>query len=271
MADPYLIPPKTKVHLRDFDPADTRGFKDDDETRARTNKDLDRLQEMQELLYASRQHAVLIVIQGIDTAGKDGTIRCVFTTVNPQGCRVACFKTPTEEELAHDYLWRIHQETPAKGQIVVFNRSHYESVLVERVHKLVPPKVWRKRYDEINGFERVLARSGTLILKFFLNLSKKEQKARLEERLRDPDKRWKANPADWRERRLWDDYHEAFDDMLSRTSTRHAPWYVIPSDHKWYRNMVVADRITDLLKQHAKAWGKSVRARGAEALREAKR
>ena len=269
MADPYLIPPGASVRLRDFDPADTRGFRDDDESRKRTRNDLERLTELQELLYAAGQHAVLIVLQGIDTAGKDGTIRCVFTSVNPQGCRVACFKAPTAEELAHDYLWRIHKETPRKGEIVVFNRSHYESVLVERVHQLVPEATWRARYDEINQFEQVLARSGTLILKFFLNLSRQEQKARLEERLRDPDKRWKANPADWRERRLWEHYQRAFDDMLSRTATAAAPWYVIPSDHKWYRNMIVADRITDLLKQYEKGWIKAVRARGKDALRAA--
>lgn len=271
MADPYLIPPRTKVRLTDFDPTDTRGVARDDATEKRIAHDLDKLRDLQELLYAARQHAVLIVLQGIDTAGKDGTIRHVFTSVNPQGCRVACFKVPTEEERAHDYLWRIHQCTPGLGEIVVFNRSHYEAVLVERVHGLVPVAVWSERYEEINQFEQVLARNGTLILKFFLNLSKAEQKRRLEKRLDDPDKRWKANPGDWRERKLWSEYQAAFDDMLSKTSTAHAPWYVVPCDAKWYRNMIIADRITDALKPFADGWRKALRARGEAALDESKR
>lgn len=263
----HLVKPGSKVTLDRFDPADTGGLSDTPETRERLAHDLETLSDLQNLLYAARSRAVLVVLQGIDTAGKDGTIRHIFSGVNPQGCRVASFKRPTELELAHDYLWRVHAEAPAKGEIVVFNRSHYESVLVERVHELVPKDVWKRRYDEINEFEKLLHRSGTLILKFFLNLSKGEQKKRLLEREADPRKRWKANPADWKERKLWDAYREAYEEMLSKTSTDRAPWIVVPSNAKWYRNLVVADAITDLLKPFREEWEKAVEERGNAAMR----
>lgn len=266
MKNDYVVPPRTRVRLKNFDPADTGGFAEEPEVEKRTREDLETLSELQNLLYAAQRHAVLIVLQGIDTAGKDGTIRHVFSGVNPQGCRVACFKRPTELELSHDYLWRIHEKCPARGEIVVFNRSHYESVLVERVHGLVPKEVWKRRYEEINGFEKVLRRSGTIVIKFFLNLSKAEQRRRLLEREKDPKKRWKANPGDWEERKLWDDYRTAYEEMLSKTSTSGAPWIVVPSDAKWYRNLLVADAITGRLKPFRPEWERAVEERGKAAL-----
>lgn len=266
MRDHDFLKGPRKVRLDDFDPKGTGGFEEGSESKDKTRKDLEALAELQNLLYAAASHAVLVVLQGIDTAGKDGTIRHVFSGVNPQGCRVACFKKPTEVELAHDYLWRVHAVCPAKGELVVFNRSHYESVLVERVHELVPKEVWSKRYDEILEFERVLRRSGTIILKFFLNLSKGEQKRRLLERESDPRKRWKSNPGDWEERKLWNTYRRAYEDMLSKTATKGAPWVVVPSDRKWYRNMVVADALTDALKPYRRAWERAVETRGVRAV-----
>jgi PPK2 family polyphosphate:nucleotide phosphotransferase len=266
MSDPFRIKPGKSVSLSDFDPADTGKLRDRSIAEPRMARDLQSLFDLQELLYAARTHAVLIVLQGIDTAGKDGTIRHVFAGVNPQGCDVVCFKQPTDEEQLHDYLWRIHRAVPARGQIVIFNRSHYESVLVERVHELVERRVWERRYEEINQFERLLSRSGTIILKFFLNLSKAEQRRRLEARLKDPDKRWKANPNDWKDRKLWQSYRRAFEDMLSKTSTPHAPWFVVPSDIKWNRNLIVANRIVMALSRHRKSWRHAIRKRGKSAL-----
>ncbi len=212
-------------------------------------KDLgDELADLQELLYAEGKRKILIVLQGIDTSGKDSTIRHVFGDVNPQGTRVVGFKAPTPRELAHDYLWRIHPHTPGSGEIVIFNRSHYEDVLVVRVHNLVPKAVWEHRYDHINAFERLLSDEGTTILKFFLHISKQEQAERFLARIDRPQKRWKFNPDDLQERRFWDQYHQAFEDMLNRTSTPWAPWYVIPSDRKWYRNLSVATVIVNTLK-----------------------
>ncbi len=257
------------MRLADFDPAAKIGDKDDPGVAIAMRRDLEALASLQELLYAARTNAVLIVLQGIDTAGKDGTIRHVFTGVNPQGCRVAAFGVPSAEEAAHDFLWRVHREAPARGQIVIFNRSHYESVLVERVHDLVPKKVWSARYAEINAFEAMLAREGTVVLKFFLHLSRGEQKKRLEKREADPDKRWKANPQDWRERKRWSAYRSAFDDMLSKTSTREAPWEVIPSDHKWYRNLVIASVIVGRLRGLRPAWKRAIRERGGAGKKEA--
>ena len=199
-------------------------------------------------MYAEHKRKVLIVLQGIDTSGKDSTIRHVFGDVNPQGTKVANFKVPTEKELDHDYLWRVHPHTPGKGEIVIFNRSHYEDVLVVRVHGLVPEKVWKRRYDHINEFERLLAEEGTTILKFFLNVSEEEQARRFLARLDQPEKRWKFNPGDLEEREYWDDYTKAYEDMLCKTSTDWAPWYVIPSDRKWYRNLVVASVIVKTLQ-----------------------
>lgn len=206
------------------------------------------LRDLQELLYAEHQQKLLIVLQGIDTSGKDSTIRHVFGKVNPQGTKVANFKVPTSRELDHDYLWRVHPHTPGKGEIVIFNRSHYEDVLVVRVHQLVPREVWEKRYDHINAFERLLADEGTTVLKFFLHISKKEQAQRFLARLDRGHKRWKFNPGDLDERAYWGEYTSAYEEMLSRTSTDYAPWYVIPSDRKWYRNLVVASVIVEKLQ-----------------------
>jgi PPK2 family polyphosphate:nucleotide phosphotransferase len=199
-------------------------------------------------LYSEHKHRLLIVLQAMDGGGKDGTIRAVFDGVNPQGVRITSFKTPTLVELDHDYLWRIHSQTPGKGEIVVFNRSHYEDVLVVRVHNLVPKDVWKKRYDQINDFEQQLAAEGTTILKFFLNISLEEQKDRFLERLEMPEKRWKFNPGDLEERKLWPEYMKAFEEAIQKTSTKWAPWYVVPSNRNWYRNLIVASVIADTLK-----------------------
>ncbi|MGD1991933.1 MAG: polyphosphate kinase 2 family protein, partial [Anaerolineae bacterium] len=193
------------------------------------------------------KHKVLIVLQAMDTGGKDGTIRHVFQGVDPVGVKVANFRKPSAEELAHDYLWRVHQHTPGRGEIVIFNRSHYEDVLVVRVHNLVLPEVWGRRYDHINAFERMLTEEGTTILKFYLHISKEEQKERLQDRLDQPDKRWKFSLGDLEERKLWPDYARAYEDVLSRTSTDWAPWTIVPADRKWYRNLVVATILVDTL------------------------
>jgi len=245
----YRIAPGTTVRLRDFDPDDTslvRGGKEDG--REASAKIVERLGELQELLYAEHKRKVLIVLQGMDTSGKDGTIRHVMGGFDAVGVRVASFKKPTQIELDHDFLWRVHAQTPASGEITVFNRSHYEDVLVVRVHDLVPEKVWRKRYEQINVFERMLTENGTLILKFFLHISKGEQKKRLEDRIQDPTKRWKFQGGDLDERKLWNQYVKAYEDALSKTSTVAAPWYVVPANAKWYRNYVVASVIADALE-----------------------
>jgi PPK2 family polyphosphate:nucleotide phosphotransferase len=262
----YAIEPGKRIRLDRLDPADTAVWKPDAKAEEKMRGDLVKLSDLQNLLYAAGTHPVLIVLQGIDTAGKDGTIRHVFSGMNPQGCNVACFKQPTAVELAHDYLWRIHAQIPGKGEVVVFNRSHYESVLVERVHEIVPKAVWKKRYKEILGFETVLRRADTIILKFFLNLSKSEQKKRLLAREGDPKKRWKVNPADWKERKLWNDYQEAFAEMLEKTSIDEAPWIVVPSDEKWYRNLVTAEVILETLEPYRKGWERAVAERGSKAM-----
>ena len=242
----YRIPPEMNVDLDTFNPR-YEGEIEKKDGKARLKDHNKALRDLQELLYASHTNQVLIVLQGIDTSGKDSTIRHVFGDVNPQGTKVVNFKVPTRKELDHDYLWRVHPHTPGKGEIVIFNRSHYEDVLVVRVHDLAPEKVWEKRYDHINAFERLLADEGTTILKFFLHISKQEQAERFLARLDRPHKRWKFNPGDLDERNYWDDYHAAFEDMLSKTSTPWAPWYVIPSDRKWYRNLSVASVIVEKL------------------------
>lgn len=238
--DIYRVTSNKKIDLSEWDPGDTQLFTGDKGDSERITREInDELERLQELLYAEHKHKILIVLQAMDTGGKDGVIRHVFDGVNPQGVRVASFKVPTLIELDHDYLWRIHQQTPGKGEIVIFNRSHYEDVLVVRVHNLVPGEVWSKRFEHINAFERILADEGTTILKFFLNISKEEQKKRLEERRDDPNKQWKFNPGDLEERKLWEQYMQAYEDVLSRTSTDWAPWYIIPANRKWYRNLVI--------------------------------
>lgn len=247
--DRYRIEPGSTVDLSAMDPRDSAAFDGDKDAGKDRLKDLtSELEELQELLYAEGKRKVLIVLQATDTGGKDGTIRHVFDGVNPQGVKVASFKKPTPRELAHDYLWRVHRHTPGTGEITIFNRSHYEDVLVVRVHSLVPEEVWSRRYDHINEFERMLADEGTTILKFFLHVSKAEQAERLRARLETPHKQWKFSKGDLSERARWDDYQAAFTAMLERTSTPWAPWYVVPADRKWYRNLVVSTVVTRTLR-----------------------
>jgi PPK2 family polyphosphate:nucleotide phosphotransferase len=240
------VEPGTRVRLARRDPAATYGW---DKTRAapELTRQLDRLADLQDRFWAESKRAVLVVLQGIDSAGKDGTINKVMEAFNPQGCPVTSFKVPSTEELAHDYLWRVHRAVPRKGEIGIFNRSHYEEVFVVRVHGLVPKTVWSKRYDQINAFERHLVDNGTTIAKFFLAISKDEQRDRFQARYDDPTKRWKFSMGDLEERKLWDDYQAAFDDALSRTSTAHAPWYVIPANRNWFRNLAVATILADTI------------------------
>jgi PPK2 family polyphosphate:nucleotide phosphotransferase len=249
--DRHLIKPGQKINLRKTE-TDGKAFEND---RGRCEKELitfqDKIVSFGEKLYAEERQKLLIIFQAIDGGGKDGTIRSVTQGTNPQWVKVTCFKKPSEEELAHDYLWRIHKAVPPTGKIGIFNRSHYEDVLVVRVHKLVKESVWKVRYSQINAFEEMLAESGTRIIKFFLHISKDEQKQRFQERIDTPEKRWKFDPADLEKRRFWDDYEEAFEDMLEKCSTSHAPWYVIPADQNWYRDCVVAGIIAETLADMA--------------------
>jgi PPK2 family polyphosphate:nucleotide phosphotransferase len=234
--------------LRRFDPNDDRGFRGaKDEGRRSLERLKHRLEELQERLYAEHRHAVLVVLQGMDASGKDGTIRRVFEGVNPQGVRVASFKQPTPLELDHDFLWRVHAEVPRRGEMVLFNRSHYEDVLVSRVHGTIDRATWERRYREINDFERTLSEEGTTVLKFYLHISRGEQKRRLKDRLADATKHWKFAEDDVRERKWWSEYLVAYEEAIARTSTRWAPWYVVPSDRKWYRDLVVTDRLVRTL------------------------
>jgi len=246
----YRVAPGDKINLSDWDPNDKSKFDGDKLQATKRLEELNyEVEALQELLYAEHKNRVLVVLQAMDTGGKDGTIRHVFEGVNPQGVKVASFKVPTREELDHDYLWRVHKQTPGKGEIVIFNRSHYEDVLVVRVHKLVPKETWALRYEQINEFERLLYEEGTKILKFFLHIDLKEQKERLQARLDDPNKQWKFSLGDLEERKLWPEYTEAYEDVLSKTSTKWAPWYIVPANRKWYRNLVVASIIVDALKR----------------------
>jgi len=245
----YRVQPGTKVDLSQWDPNDKSAYPISKQEGRKALLDLnERLEILQELLFAEHKHKVLIVLQAMDTGGKDGVIRHVFEGVNPQGVRVANFKKPTLEELDHDYLWRVHKHVPGKGEIVIFNRSHYEDVLVVRVHELVPASTWKQRYAQINDFERMLAEEGTTILKFFLHIDQEEQKQRLQARLDEPHKRWKFNPGDLKERKKWPQYIQAYADVLSKTSTAWAPWYTVPANRKWYRNLVVASVIIQTLE-----------------------
>ena len=246
---PYLVVPGSKYKLSDQSTDETGKFKSKEDAAPATKKNLERLAELQELLYAEAKHAILVVFQAMDTGGKDGAIEFVFSGLDPQGCSVTAFKSPTPIELAHDYLWRVHSAAPPKGMIGIFNRSHYESLLIERVKELVPEKVWSKRYDHVNAFEKMLADEGTTIIKFFLHISKDEQKRRLEARLNEPHKQWKFNPGDLAERKLWDEYMEAYEDAIKRCSQKHAPWYVVPADRKWYRNWVLSDVLVRTLEK----------------------
>lgn len=245
----YRVEPGMDIDLHSWDPNDKSAYPvEKKQGQEKSSQLTERLEELQELLYAENKHKLLIVLQATDTGGKDGVIRHVFDGVNPQGVRVASFKKPTPEELSHDYLWRVHKHVPGKGEIVIFNRSHYEDVLVVRVHQLVPEQRWAKRYDQINAFERMLYEEGTTIIKFYLNIDLDEQKARLQARLDEPHKNWKFNPADLEERKLWPQYIQAYEAVLSRTSTPWAPWYIIPSNRKWYRNLVIGTILVELLE-----------------------
>ncbi len=263
-ADQIISSPR-RVRLADHDPGDTGGVSQEKAQRE-LEQLLGRLSELQELVYGAGKQSVLIVLQGLDTAGKDGAIKHVATSLNPLGCRAVSFRAPSEEELRHDFLWRVHQQVPARGMVTFFNRSHYEDVLVARVHQLVPADVWRGRYDEINQFERMLARNGVIILKFFLHISKEEQRERLLAREADPAKAWKLSVADWQDRAYWDDYQAAYEDALGRCGTKWAPWQIVPADHKWYRNYVVARRIVERLVAEEHLWREELAARGREEL-----
>jgi PPK2 family polyphosphate:nucleotide phosphotransferase len=248
MTQPLRVPLDTEVRLSEYDPRYTGDYDSKKDAKAVLESNIQRMAELQELLWAENKHALLIVLQATDAGGKDGTIKHVMRGVNPQGCRVTGFKVPTPQELDHDYLWRIHKAVPGKGEIGIFNRSHYEDVLVVRVHNLVPPEVWGQRYDQINAFEKLLADTGTTILKFFLYISKEEQKERFEERLANPAKNWKFSLGDLAERKRWDDYIRAYEDALTRCNTPWAPWFVVPSNRKWYRNLVISQVIIETLE-----------------------
>jgi PPK2 family polyphosphate:nucleotide phosphotransferase len=247
--DRLRVPPKKSPHLHKIDPADTDGAPGGKEETIAASAELnEQLAELQERLWAENRRSLLVVLQALDAGGKDGAIRKVFSGVNPQGCRVTSFKAPSEEELAHDFLWRIHKATPRKGEIGIFNRSHYEDVLIVRVHDLVPKAVWSKRYAMINAFEANLAASGTTIVKFFLHISKEEQADRFRKRIENPEKNWKFRSEDLAEREHWDDYQKAFEDALTKTSTDVAPWYVIPADKKWYRDWALLSVLVATLR-----------------------
>ena len=242
-----------RVHL-DKLPTDETGGLTADEGRERFAHLAGELDRLQTLMYAAGQNGLLVVLQGRDTAGKDGTLKAVAGAMNPVGVRVASFKAPTPDELAHDFLWRVHQQTPGRGQAVFFNRSHYEDVLVARVHKLVPDTVWEARYKDINHFEELLTDNNIIVAKFYLHISKAEQKKRLLDREAMPEVAWKLNPGDWAERDYWDDYTAAYEDALGKCATASAPWYLVPADHKWFRNLAVAEALVAALHPYEKAW-----------------
>ncbi len=254
-----------KINLSDYAPDDSGGkgvSKDGSaDTLAKLGAELSSLQEW---MYAAQTHSVLIVLQGLDTSGKDGTISHVMSSMNPQGCDVAAFKVPTADEAAHDFLWRIHKQTPAKGMMTIFNRSHYEDVLITRVHKLVSDEVIQTRYGQICNFETLLTDDNTIILKFFLHISKDEQKARLLAREDDPEKAWKLSAADWKERGFWDDYTTAYEDAIGATAMPNAPWYIVPADHKWFRNLAIATTLVETLRPYKAGWQKALEAIGEQ-------
>lgn len=263
----YKVRPGSRVNLKDYDPSADGGYNKQKGVEAfgKLEAEMDALQEE---LYAAGVHGLLVVLQGMDTAGKDGAIRAVFDACNPQGVRVEPFKVPTEEELARDFLWRVHRVTPRKGMIAVFNRSHYEDVLVVRVHNLLPEKIWKARYDQINDFERLLAANNTIVLKFFLHISREEQEERLLAREQDPRKAWKLSAGDWRERQRWDEYQAAYEDALSKCSTDTAPWYIVPANRKWFRNLAMMDALVHELREYRKDWSSTLEKMSQERLAE---
>lgn len=248
LKSPYLVKPHTKVRLANL-PTEEKGDTDKAEVDAAMSQNSQKLDDLQELLYASQSKALLIVLQGMDTAGKDGTIRHIFSGVNPQGCQVASFKVPTQLELRHDFLWRCHAQVPPKGMIGIFNRSHYEDVLSPWVHGHISAKEAARHMEEINDFERMLSDNGVVILKFFLHISRAEQTRRLQERIDEKKKHWKLSPADFEERQFWPAYMRAYQDILSNTSKKYAPWFVIPADHKPYRNVAISTVIVEAMER----------------------
>ncbi len=255
------VKPGEKVNLARVSTNDDGGLTKEEGIKRTTELGAE-LSELTELLFAAGTHSLLVVFQGRDTAGKDGSIRNLLSHTNVQSTRVVPFKVPTSLEIAYDFLWRVHAHAPAKGDIAIFNRSHYEDVLVVRVHELAPPEVWKKRYDHINAFERLLTDSNVIVVKVCLHISAKEQEERLRERELNPLKAWKLNVGDWKEREFWDAYTEAYDDVLDRCSTENAPWFVVPADRKWFRDLAVTELITEALKPHAEGWRKSLKKLG---------
>jgi len=262
----WKVPEGSNVKLKDYDP----DFIDTYTDRALAMAELEQLgkelSELQHLLAAAQHHSLLIVLQGMDTSGKDGTIRHVMAQVNPLGCEVRSFKGPTSREQAHDFLWRIHRVVPGRGMISIFNRSHYEDVLVVRVHDLVAEKVWRRRYAAINDFEHMLAQNDMILLKFYLHISNEEQERRLLARQEDRTKAWKLSSADWAERKYWTNYQNAYGDALSRCSTNEAPWYIVPANRKWYRNLLVARTLVSTMRRYKKEWQAKLVERGEREL-----
>jgi PPK2 family polyphosphate:nucleotide phosphotransferase len=256
--------PDKKVRLDDLSAEPPKGM-----TREKAEPRLAELGEelfaLQDEMFASKGSSVLVVLQGRDTAGKDGTIKHVAGYLNPRGVSVVSFGVPTAEEREHDFLWRVHRHTPRLGEFALFNRSHYEDVLVVRVHELVPKALWKARYGHIADFEALLAQQGTIVLKYFLHITKREQKERLLEREKDPKNAWKLNPSDWKERDYWDEYTEAYEDAISRTAAKHAPWMVVPANAKWYRNLVIAESIVEALRAHRKGWRRKLQSMAEEA------
>jgi len=248
MNQPLTVPPGHDIRLADFDPGYREGL-DREAAVVETQQHCEKLDELAYRLFAEAKRAVVVVLQGIDTSGKDGTIRMIASGVSPQCLDVQSFKPPSALELSHDFLWRVHTAVPAHGRIGIFNRSHYEDVVVVRVRKLVPKDVWKERYAQINAFEKLLCAGNLTFVKCFLHISREEQRQRLEDRLRDPKKQWKLGPADLDDRRLWDDYQKAYDDALTQCNTEHAPWNVVPADKKWYRNLVVARLVRATLER----------------------
>lgn len=243
-----VVKPGRKVKLANYDPEETLGWEKDRKMKASLAQAIEQLDKLQYLLYAEKKRALLIVLQGLDASGKDGTIRHVMTGCNPQGCRVTPFKRPSAEESSHDYLWRVHRAVPEYGDIGIFNRSHYEDVLVVRVHNLVPKDVWSRRYDQINRFEQLLHDNRVKIVKFFLHISKDEQKRRFEQRIQDKDRQWKISEDDFSERKFWDEYTQAYEDALAKCSAPEIPWYIIPANRKWFRNLAVSHIIVETLE-----------------------
>lgn len=262
--DKFLVPPNTKINLKDYDPTYNEGFKDEDDTRKHLKKDIKRLRKLQDKLYAHNKHSVLLIFQAMDAAGKDSAIKRIMSGLNPQGCQVFSFKQPSKEEYDHGYLWRHYKALPERGRIGIFNRSHYENVLITKVHPEyilgeqlpqiksvddVNEKFWKMRYEQIRNFEDTIAENGTIVLKFFLHLSKEEQKVRFLERIDDPEKNWKFSFGDIKERGHWDEYQKAYEDAINETSTKKAPWYVVPADNKWFTRAAIANIVADKLEK----------------------